>query len=386
MSTVTNNTTLDDEADATTTTTPGDSSLNVQGVGSFVMTLVILFLWLILHVSLGSLALFLGKVSQANLLPTNVYCEPYTTQFSSPTQIPIPTFPVGDTTSYITFDTLQWTASEEGTPLLTQLREMNNPSSSSSPPSLFVELIQALTFPLMAQSCRVVTSLFHGLHSLLPESFMIWLGPLFLGCILSIALFLNQFYGIYLWFSSWVSLLMERNGHLLGGILSFWVVLFSLIGFAFVFPLVGFFTVFTVGYTLLLSLQATYTSRGSEPGASSSSFGVSSFVWNTLSYSKVTITTLFALGAIVAAFGSMGTVSGLFCLATVALIYWEVLPLGLFHSIPSRMMGEVVTPENKRKMYKQATKTDCAKPGSSTPQQARQIHGWLWRLYSMIVG
>jgi hypothetical protein len=86
-------------------------------------------------------------------------------------------------------------------------------------------------------------------------------------------------------------------------------------------------------------------------------------------YYKVTFMSIFSFFVIVSAFGSLGTIPGVFSIITLLLIYFGIITIDLFKpNVESGLSGLT--------SYKQAKKT-CNYPGKNKP---KENHGLLYDL------
>lgn len=142
----------------------------------------------------GGLFLFVCKLAQSNILPTNVYCAPYTAQTPDLDAIWINAFPTPDDTSAkLQFPLDRYNASHV---LLDMLRDWKSHSGS-----FLVQYMATILEKLTAWNYSVCNTVCASLHSIVPEWMILLLGPWMTVVLLVLLLLSNYVYLMYLWFA-----------------------------------------------------------------------------------------------------------------------------------------------------------------------------------------
>ena len=168
------------------------------------MLIEILVLFIILI--LGIFILFGCKVSQANVLPTDIHCFPYTQNVPSIQEIPINmnvTNLNGETFSQKIYFPYKYNSTFS---LLDYLRNIKENTDGFNITAYFVELIMKF----IQFNYSLTTGFYNTLNSYLPESVILFLSPFLLIFVSIFFVFFNFFYFIYNWFSTMSVFFQEK--------------------------------------------------------------------------------------------------------------------------------------------------------------------------------
>jgi hypothetical protein len=340
----------------------------VSKVASFLKSIIIVIVVILFYFSGGAIMLFLCKLAQSNILPTELNCAPYTD-----TQPVINPSPI-QTNIFTTFSEPEMSMKlqipydiNSKYKLIDMFKEYKESPSSSFLGNYFISIIESL-FQFNYSSINSTMNLMNTTFS---EGLIIGLGPIISGFIYAFKIIFNIFYFIYLWFSS-MSWFFKTNKNDSGDGKPQWedvsitsplnwslgIVLAIL--FTFIFPMFILLPITCYHYVLFSTLFYKSFLNGKQI----SPFAI---VIETLKYYKVTIVSIISLCVILLAFSKLGTTAGVCSLVTLCLVYYGVISIDIFKSIPEKNLTPSVS-------YEQAKKT-C-----STKIPTSEKHGFLYNL------
>ena len=341
-------------------------------IGSFVISVIIVFAIILLYFCSGGLILYLCKLAQSNILPTDRDCAPYTDTKPTIQQIQsniFTTYTNPETSMKIQFPYDKNTKNK----IIDMFKDYKDKSSSNFLANYFI----AITESLLQFNYSSINTIMNSMNEMLPEAVIVFLGPVVSAFLYAFGLLINQVYFVYLWFSN-MSWFFKHNSNdtgtglpkwenvtlfnpidwWLGAVLAFIFVIFLFLGF----PILTFIPVFAYHNSLISSLFY----KGVMDNKSASSLTV---IIGVLKYYKISTVSIISLFVILLSFSQLGVVPGIFSILTIGLIYWGVISLNIFKSISENNLTPLVS-------YKQATKT-CPK------SIHKKKHGLL---YDLLIG
>jgi hypothetical protein len=316
---------------------------------------IVIYILLILGVFMnGSILLFLGKLAQTNILPTDKDCSPYTEQpakFEGDINKPVkmdmystmdksnPDVDPIKVSMKISFENDNYNASNS---LMDAMRKYKNASSSNFLINYFISIMDGL----LQSDYSLLNSYMNLTNKYFSETMIMLFSPI-LFIILFVCLFINDFlHLVYLWFSK-MSWFFKTNTNDTGSGSPKWenVSLMSpfnwFIGFCFVcIFFILFFVVLFIGsplilgrvlYVILSSLfykAILYNANGNNETVN----GIS-LVLETFKQYKLAIVWIISVIIIISAFSHIGIIPGLLCLLVVCLLYFKVIPTDIFDPI-----------------------------------------------------
>jgi hypothetical protein len=340
----------------------------VSKVASFLKSIIIVIVVILFYFSGGAIMLFLCKLAQSNILPTEPNCAPYTD-----TQPVINPSPI-QTNIFTTFSDPEMSMKlqipydiNSKYKIIDMFKEYKESPSSSFLGNYFISIIESL-FQFNYSSINSTMNLMNTTFS---EGLIIGLGPIISGFIYAFKIIFNMFYFIYLWFSS-MSWFFKTNKNDSGdgkpqwenvsitSPLNWCLGIGLAILFTFIFPMFILLPITCYHYVLFSTLFYKSFLNGKQI----SPFAI---VIETLKYYKVTIVSIISLCVILLAFSKLGPIAGVCSLVTLCLVYYGVISIDIFKSIPEKNLTPSVS-------YEQAKKTCSAKIPTSDK------HGFLYNL------
>lgn len=350
MSETTNDTSAIDNKKEDKTT--NSSSTYTSNVVSFITSIISIFIVVLLYFSGSSLILFVCKLAQSNILPTEENCFPYTENKPAIEQIKTNIFTTFTDPEMSMKLEIPYDDFNSSNKLINIFREYKNKSSSNFLANYFISIIEKLIIFNYASINNIMNSL-NGL----PEILLISLGPIIIGVLFAIMSIINLIYTIYLWFSG-MGWFFKTNKNDSGNGLPKWeditltnpidwglgiglVILFAILFF------LGFGLIAIVPFVILCYCCFTCVMyKGLMNGKKTSSFTI---IKEVLKYYKLTIVGIMSFFVVALAFSKLGTVSGIFSIITIGLIYWGILAIDLFKPISETNLTPVVSYDQAKK-------------------------------------
>ena len=337
---------------------------------SFLISVAIVVAVVLFYFSGGAIMLFLCKLAQSNIMPTEMNCSPYTDTEPVITPSPI------QTNIFTTFTDPEMSMKlqipydiNSKYKVIDMFKEYKEKPSSNFLANYFISIIESL-FQFNYSS---INSSMNLMNSSLPEGVIIGLGPIISAFIYAFKIIFNIFYFIYLWFSN-MSWFFKSNKNDTGDGKPKWedvwitspVNWFAGVGlavlFTFLFPLFMLLPITCYHYVLF----STIFYKAFLNGKQISSFAI---IIETLKYYKVTIVSIISLFIILLAFSKLGAIAGVCSIVTLFLVYYGIISIDLFKAIPEKNLTPSVS-------YNQAKKTCSSKAATS------EKHGFLYNLLS----
>jgi len=349
-----------DEKKTDSSSSTKTQTINIKG---FIISLISLFIFIFLYFSFSGINLYLSKLSQANILPTDIKCFPYTDHIPSISQIISNIFyatnengenmsmkiqfdiPFNDTKSKHSF--IQSLQKYKGTP--------QQPAHFLA--RYFIEIMESL----MQLNYVGMTTYFNSLNSL-PETVCVLISPILTGFFLMFAMFVEFFYFIFIWFycmqiffekdpTSQNNNSNETNKREKIELMSDPVNYMIAIAFAFLFfiiltviigaiPIIS-IIVFIICVFTVMDYKAHFINSQNEKGMKAT---ISVIINNIFKYYKGTIATLFSVFFISNIITYLGTIPGIISIIVIILIFFNKLGIPIFKTnIPeSKYLSKII--------------------------------------------
>lgn len=332
MSDSTNDTSAIDEKKEQETSS-NSSATFASKVVQYVFNIIFIILIVLLYFFNSGLVLFVSKLAQSNILPTDENCAPYT-EFE-PNIKPIRTniFSTSDASMKLEVPYYD-NANNTKNILLDMFKDYKDKPSSNFLANYFISIIEAL----MQFDYSTITTVMNFFNEL-PEIVTVLFGPIIVGIIFAFMTLFNQLYFIYLFFvnMSWffkentndtgegkpkwndVTLLSPFDWWMGVGLVILFIILFF-IGL----PLLAFIPFLALFY----STFSTIMYKGKLNDKSVSAFTIGK---DTLVQYKLPIVAIISFFVISLAFANLGVIPGVFSVIVLVLIYFGVLSINLFN-------------------------------------------------------
>ena len=363
----------------------------------FLIYIVICIVLILVYFMNGSWLLFLGKLAQSNILPTDKDCSPYTNQlpkFGDDANNPVemnmystmdktnPELKPTKVSMKISFENDKYNSSNS---LIDAMRKYKNASSSNFLINYFISIMEGL----LQTDYSLLNSYMNLTNKYISEKLIMSVGPV-LFIILFVCLFINDFlHFVYLWFSK-MSWFFKTNTNDTGSGTPKWenVTLMSpfswFIGFCFVcIFFILFFVVLFIGTPLILGRVLYvivsclfYKAILYNADGNNESVNGFSLVLETFKQYKLAIIWIITVMIIVLAFFHIGIIPGSLCVAVVFLLYCKKIPTDIFDPIK---LIQYTKYNDSDKESKQNTKT-CQPIRETTSKTENSF------LYNLFIG
>ena len=338
-------------------TTNNTSTLNIKG---FVVSMVMVVICILAYFSSASAVLYMCKIGQSNVLPSDIQCAPYETAVPTVEPKSINIFEEGDKSSKLEFPYEMNSKNK----LLDWFREYKQKPNSHFLANYFITIAESV----LHFNYSSANSIFHALNETLSESVLVGTGPFLFLFLYAFGMIANNVYFIYIWFSSmywffrtnsttheeetpkWENVSMFLNpinwsmGVGLVCLFSWILILVLILGIGLSVPAILF-------HNALISILCYKSVFNKQPTPT----GLMTIVKEVFVQYKVSIVVVLSICMILLSFSNLGTIPGICSLVMTVLIYHGTIHMNVFQET-----NDIVkTPMTD---YKQATKSSCLKP------------------------
>ena len=348
--------------------TPESLLAKIRG---FLVSVIFIIIIILLYFGSSGLVLYVCKLAQSNILPTESNCFPYTDTKPDIQNIQTNVFNTWSDPEMSMKLQFPYDKYNSSNIFLDMLREYKERPNSHFLANYFVSILDSL----FEFNYSFINYTMNTLNQA-PEMLIVLLGPIIVSILFAVGLLFNQLYFIYLWFVKmywffqhnenetsqgkprWesVSLLNPINWWIGLGLMVLFVILFFL-----GLPFLSFLPFFAIIWT-------THSSMTYQGFMNGKTISILHIVKEVLKNYKITTVSIISLFVVLLAFANLGVVPGIFSLFVLALIYWGVLLIDLFKPITESNLTTLAS-------LKQAKKT-CSFKGS-------EKHGFL---YNLLIG
>jgi len=334
----------------------GEIYSNIKGFFAFLFAIII---FIGMYFSSSGLILYLCKLAQSNILPTDIHCKPY--EATPPNIQPIETNIFTTNTDpplsmKMNFPYDKYNSSNK---VLDMIYQYKNQSDSNFLGNYFLSIIESL----LHINYLIFNKILNTFNENLSEYAIVMFSPILAGIILSIIFFYDHLYLIYLWFSN-MSWFFKKNTNETGKGQPKWndVTIASFTDYGVGICLVMLFIfIFFVGFPILsiiifvTMVWCVFSCRAYKASMGGKIINVEPIIQDVFKYYKISIMSFFSFLVIVIAFSKLGTTPGIFSVITLLMIYYGIIRIDMFNPIAQNNLSKVVS-------YDQAKKTCDFKP------------------------
>ena len=339
----------------------------------FIFDLFIVIVIIFFYFSGSSLILFMCKIAQSNILPTEPNCAPYTD--AQPTINPSPI----QTNIFTTFTDPEMSMKIEipydinsKNTLIEIFKNYKEKPSSNFLANYFISIFESI----IQFNYSAINIIMNLMNNTFIEPIIIGIGPIICGFLYIFGIFINIFYLIYLWFAN-MSWFFKTNTNDTGAGKPEWknVTLFFsfspsnwyfgvLLTIIFSFILIlGFPILFILSMIFFHnSIISTLLMKAIMNGKQISSLSI---IKETLKHYKLTIVSIISIAVVLLAFSNLGTIPGIFSFLILVLIYFGIIGIDIFNPVKETNLSKSVS-------YDQAIK--------KCPAVYKEKHGLLYNL------
>ena len=344
MSNTTTDTSAMDEKKQSTVASP---TIFTNKISNFVILVVIVIAMIFFYFSSGGLILYLCKLAQTNILPTDLNCAPYTNAQPDIQEIPTNIFTKNTQPESSMKLRFPYNLNKENK-MLNMFKEYKEKSSSNFLANYFIAIIEEI----IQFNYSSINTIMNGMNSMLPETIIVLLGPIVGAFLYGFGLLINQLYFIYLWFSNMFWLFKYNSNNsvdelpkwenvkgfnwLLRLCLVFLFIFFIFFGLPFLIPI----------FAYHMSLISSLFYKGIMNNKTVTALTI---IRNVLKYYKISVVITISVFVILLAFSNLGVIPGVVSILILLLIYFGVITFDMFKPISENNLSPLVP-------YKQATK------------------------------
>jgi hypothetical protein len=328
-------------------------------IGKFIISIVIIIIIILCYFGSGGLILYVCKLAQSNILPTEDKCFPYTNDKPNIQNIKTNIFTTLNEPKMsvkLEFPYDEYNASNI---FLDNFREYKETSSSHFLANYLISIVESQ----IQFNYSIINSIMNMMNSF-PETIIVLLGPIIISIIATLNLIINLIYFVYLWFAN-MYWFFKSNKNDTGKGVPDWddVTLVSPIDWCFGFGLVILFTIlFFIGlpiisfipfFALLWCILSSIMYKGL---INNKDINVFTIVKDVLKYYKISITSIISLFVILISFSTLGSVPGIFSIIIISLIYFGFISMNIFTPIQIINLSPIVSNKQAKKTCTGVTK------------------------------
>jgi hypothetical protein len=350
-----------------------NSSNFASNILSFIVSIITIIIIILLYFSQSSLILFVCKLAQTNILPTEKNCYPYTEGKPDIQNIKtniFPTFTDPEMSMKLEFPYDNYNSSNT---ILDMFREYKNKPNSNFLANYLISIVE----DLISFNYSAINITMNAVNNL-PEYLIVWFGPIIISFLFGFTLLVNFPYLIFKWFFNmgWffkTNVNDENVGSPKWRDVSITSPLYWLIGVGFV---ILFMNILFFGFGFVMSIPSLILSYCCltcllyKSVLDSKNISPFTIIKEVLKYYKISIVGIISFFVVSLAFLNLGVVPGIFSIITLALIYFGIITIDIFKPIAETNLTPSVS-------YSQALKK-CTFTKSKEPE-----HGFL---YNLLIG
>ena len=324
----------------------------ISNIGSFLLSVIVLFIIITVYYTGSGLLLYVCKLAQSNILPTDIHCSPYTD--TPPNIQPIKTniFSTGGETPLSMKLSFPYNEYNSKNYILDMFREYKNEPNSNFLVNYLISMIEAV-IQFNYSAFNKTLDVLNGL----PEIILVIFGPLIVSFISTFIFIADHIYFIYLWFANmgwffktntndtrtgkpnWedVSFVSPFNYGCAVGL----VILF-LILFFFSFPFIS----ILAGLSMSWCMFSCISYKAEMGGKIISALPI---IKDTFKYYKSVIMSILSVLVVLSAFSRLGPIPGVVSIITLALIYFGIISIDLFNPSSKDNLSPIVSDNQAKK-------------------------------------
>jgi hypothetical protein len=355
---------------------------NVSSSIKFIKNLAIITLTILLVIILGSLVVFAGKVSQSNILPTDIHCFPYTNSIPTIKEIFVNINDHWVQGKHLSEKIKFPYTSNSSNFILDFLRKMRLSPNAFGLENFVVSVLEGL----FAFNYSAYNSLYYGLNYL-PEILVLLLGPPITVLFTVILSLIDLFYLGYLWMSnlswffqqnenksgtgspSWQPIGLEQPlNYLLSLFLAFIFFILFFVGLLTFLPILTYVSLIICIISILCMTAVTSTNE---------KYNLLNCMKDSLKFHKRGIMVILAISILLLTFQHFGIVLTLICFAIILLIYFKIIPISIFtSSIPTNLSELVSNSQASKKCDYEKPNTAKSTSSSTNKSEKPKIGGF----------
>ena len=342
----------------------------LSNIGTFLSSVFALFLVVTIYYTGSGLLLYVCKLAQSNILPTDVHCSPYTDSKPNIQQIETNIFSTGGDSPLSMKLSFPYDEYNSKNYILDMFREYKNEPKSNFLANYLISIIE-IVINFNYSAFNKVLDMLNGL----PEIILVVLGPLIVAFISTLIFIADHLYLIYLWFAQ-MGWFFKTNTNNSGTGNPIWedVTFVSpfnygcAIGLVILFAILFFFSLPFISILAGLSMSwCMFSCISYKAKMGGKTITALPIIKSTFKYYKNIIMSIISLFVVLNAFSILGPIPGLISILSLALIYFGIISIDLFN------------PSNKENLSPVVSDTQ-AKRTCSFKEPTKEKHGLLYGL------
>lgn len=318
----------------------------------FLKSVLIILIIVYLYFSIGGLMLFLCKIAQSNILPTDLNCAPYTDD--QPVLKPSPIVTNIFTTSSepkqsmkleIPFDTKN--------SIIEMFKKIKDKPNSNFLANYFISIIESI----LQTNYSIINMCMSSLNTTDHEWSLVSLGPILFIFLLMVGMMFNTLFFVYLWFSkmSWFFKTNKNksgtgkpeweNVSFLSPMNMFFGVLIAIIFTVILitgFPIVSMIPLIFYHKTILSALFYKGKMNGNEVSAFT-------IISETMRHYKFTVACVMSIATILMAFVNLGTLPGIISVIITIMVIYGMIPSHTFQTLKEHGFTPLVSNDQAKR-------------------------------------
>ena len=349
---------IDEKKEESNSSNKGDYLSNI---GTFLSSVFALFLVVTIYYTGSGLLLYVCKLAQSNILPTDVHCSPYTDSKPNIQEIETNIFPTGGDSPLSMKLSFPYDEYNSKNYILDMFREYKNEPKSNFLANYLISIIETvINFNYLA--FNKVLDMLNGL----PEILLVVFGPVIVAFISTLIFIADHLYLIYLWFAQ-MGWFFKTNTNNSGTGNPIWedVTVVSpfnygcAIGLVILFAILFFFSLpfisILAGLSMSWCIFSCISYKAKMGGKTITALPIIKY---TFKYYKNIIMSIISLFVVLNAFSILGPIPGLISILTLALIYFGIISIDLFNTSSKENLSPVVSDTQAKRScsFKEPTK------------------------------
>ena len=342
------------DAAKNTATTNSSSSHSIK---SFIYSLIKKIFIVFIYIIIASMVLYSCKVAQSGIIPSDTGCKPYEGNDPNIKPVKMNIFETLFSDPQMSEKlTILYEKDNTKNSIIDLIRGVKERSNVSSITTYFMSIFESvIAFNYSA------FELFYNILNKLPEFVILILGPLLVVFYAFIVLIIDHIYFLITWFMQmkwffkknlndtksgspeWENITLQHHAFRFGMAILI-VILFIILGLFFL-PLLMSFGSLAILVYCLFSIIGYNSYLDGKPS------GINSVIKGVFSNYKIYISILMSLIVILTAYSMIGTAAGIGAILTVVLMYFGIIAINIYKTIPEKNITVAVPIVEATKVY-----------------------------------
>ena len=340
---------IDEKKEGSNSSNKGDF---ISNIGSFLLSVIVLFIIITVYYTGSGLLLYVCKLAQSNILPTDIHCSPYTD--TPPNIQPIKTniFSTGGESPLSMKLSFPYNEYNSKNYILDMFREYKNEPNSNFLVNYLISMIEAV-IQFNYSAFNKTLDVLNGL----PEISLVIFGPLIVSFISTLIFIADHLYFMYLWFANMGWFFKTNTNDSRTGKPNWEDVSFGspfnygcAVGLVILFLILFFFSLpfisILAGLSMSWCMFSCISYKAEMGGKIISALPI---IKDTFKYYKSVIMSILSVLVVLSAFSRLGPIPGVVSIITLALIYFGIISIDLFNPSSKDNLSPIVSDNQAKK-------------------------------------